>query len=198
MPFCRKCGRRLVEYSESCPDCGTSTTSPIIKIKKVNNNKQSTTLAAKKNPALKKVAKASIPIISTISVKEVTPIKLTTHPRPSAALAKVAPTKTEPTPKPTPPPTPTAPPRLVTPAPIYDHTEIKKSEVSLKEDYFANPHDYETQAFDFDLVCEHNHFWEEGKQLPISKGRAFCPKCGEKLRKPQRRQRNQRYRRMFA
>ena len=32
LPFCRKCGRRLPEYSQVCTDCGQSTTAPIIKL----------------------------------------------------------------------------------------------------------------------------------------------------------------------
>jgi hypothetical protein len=39
MPFCRKCGRRLPQYSESCPDCKTSTTAPIINTKRAQVNR---------------------------------------------------------------------------------------------------------------------------------------------------------------
>jgi hypothetical protein len=70
MPFCRKCGRRLVEYSESCPDCGTSTTAPLIKVKKAP------VARIVQAAAPTKVAKAVIPVPkAAVSVKVVAPAK---------------------------------------------------------------------------------------------------------------------------
>ena len=66
MPFCRKCGRRLVEYSEVCTDCGTSTTAPIINTKRV----QSSHLFRAGKDA--KIAKAIIPQVSPIQIKVIT------------------------------------------------------------------------------------------------------------------------------
>jgi len=188
MPFCRKCGRRLVEYSESCPDCGTSTTSPIIKVKKLNKNSPSVLLI--KPVGLKKVTKASIPFVSTITVKEIQPIKAYKPQKPAAPPKLVAPQKQVlAKPAATPKPAFAEPKKAVVPAVVYPITEIKISNVSLSDDYAANPHDYETQAFDYNLKCIKGHFFGEGKLLPLSKGKAFCPKCGEKLRKPKRKQR---------
>jgi hypothetical protein len=59
-----------------------------------------------------------------------------------------------------------------------------KSNVSVEDDILANPKDYESQTFDFDLKCANNHFWPAGKLLPVSKGKAYCPQCGEQLKKP--------------
>ncbi len=196
MPFCRKCGRRLVEYSEYCTDCGTSTTSPIIKVRKLNKNSPSSLL--RKPVGLKKVAKASIPFVSTISVKEVAPLKTAkpakpTPQKPVGTPKSVATAKPAPTPK----PAITTPSKPVAPAVVYPKTEIKKSDVSLSDDYAANPHDYETKAYDTNLKCVQGHFFREGALLPLSKGKPFCPKCGEKLRKPKRKQR-QRHERTFA
>lgn len=307
MPFCRKCGRRLVEYSESCPDCGTSTTAPIINTKRV----QSSHLFRESGPA--KIAKAMIPQVSPVQIKVITdkpsrvvvpvkvvspvkavapkpvlavkaiapkavvpakiaaPVKvapqakaveppkpfisakhivkpkrvtpqkpvaaftiafarpvagsniaqsnrvfstkLVTKPKqvvpalpvvkttPIAPGIQVAPPKAPVQPKPvapipsvTPPkpaaqlkpdaPTKTVTPKIVIPAPVYPPHKIIKSNVSLKQDITANPHDYETQAFDFDLKCPNSHFWPAGKALPVSNGIAFCLQCGERLRKP--------------
>ncbi len=256
MPFCRKCGRRLREYSEVCTDCGTSTTSPIIKVKTL---KAKSPLLAKP-VVFKNVAKASIPFVSPISFKVVEPTapkpvtryKPVTAPKPSmqakplqikAAVKPIAtaklpapvkitavkaasqikspppatksiPTQPSPTPhkqaQPIPLPAPATPPKQaelpkqveppkpVAPVPEIPPHDIIKSNVSLKEDYIAHPEDYENQAFDYNLICPHKHFWEEGVLLPISNGKAFCPKCGERLRKPKQRQRRQRYERTFA
>ncbi len=60
--------------------------------------------------------------------------------------------------------------------------EIKQSNLSIEEDIITNPHDYETQTFDFDLRCRHDHFFPAGSTLPVSKGKAYCPICGEQLR----------------
>ncbi len=62
MPFCRKCGRRLVEYSESCPDCKTSTTAPIINTKKASSAHPWVVTRTK-------VTKAIVPSGAIISVK---------------------------------------------------------------------------------------------------------------------------------
>jgi len=76
-------------------------------------------------------------------------------------------------------------------APTETHPthEIKQTNVSLKEDILANPHDYETQTFGFNLQCSNNHFWPAYKAVPISKGKAFCPECGEPLIKPKQKKR---------
>ena len=82
----------------------------------------------------------------------------------------------------------------VIPAKVYPEHEIIKSNLSLKEDLAANPQDYETQTFGFDLRCPNGHFWSAGKALPVSNGKALCLKCGEKLRKPKP-NKHQKYRR---
>jgi hypothetical protein len=74
---------------------------------------------------------------------------------------------------------PAPPPKPTSPAPVYPPHEIKQSNVSLKEDILANPHDYETQVFPFDLQCPNSHYWRAGRALPVSNGRAFCLQCGE-------------------
>jgi RNA polymerase subunit RPABC4/transcription elongation factor Spt4 len=168
MPFCRKCGRRLCEYSESCPECGTSTTAALIKIKKAPAARVA------KAAAPTKVAKAVIPAKAVISVKVIAPnraVKAVVSAK-AAAPAKLIITKP------------------VTPAVVYPPHEIIKSNLSLEEDIITNPQDYETQTFNFDLKCQYDHFWPEGKALPVSKGKAFCPECGERLRKPKRSQRH--------
>jgi rRNA maturation protein Nop10 len=285
MPFCRKCGRRLVEYSESCPDCGTSTTAPIINLKKGPGSGLNFKAAA---PS-KKIAKAMIPESTIVTVKTIpqppqpqspqkaTPqseivkvtilnaqAKVQTPPKKAASITQpknttparaVTPTKPpvppkpvlsakhivkpkravqvkprapfsftnarpvatftavqhkpavppkpapivqpKPTPKPAHVASPAKPapaPKPVTPAPVYPPHEIIKTKVSLKEDILANPHDYETQTFDFDLECPHNHFWPEGSALPVSKGKAYCLQCGERLRKPKPKKRHRRRR----
>ena len=308
MPFCRKCGRRLVEYSECCPDCGTSTTAPLINIKRSQSSCQPRTYRDANS------VKAFIPEASSIQIKVVTdkparavatakkvlpakvvppkavvevrafvpatPIKFVEQPKPVLSAKHIMkPTKSKPTkivaaftivnarpvagletpqPRPAAPkpltqvkpivleksvthpepavdattlaqPTlvaqpepivaiikpavqPTkvaqpkplfsqakhaAPPKPITPAPVYPPHEIIKSNVSLKEDMLANPQDYETETFPFDLECPQDHFWPEGKSLPVSKGRAYCPQCGERLRKPIPKKKRRRYRRSF-
>jgi predicted nucleic acid-binding Zn ribbon protein len=178
-------------------------------VKQVSGKPTAAAILGKK-VGIKNVAKASIPFVSPISFKAIAPTKtVKAAPKAKAAVTvkAVAQTKTavtakpvaaskpqitvkpaavEITPKPAPIPVPSKP---VTPAPVYAKTEIIKSNLNLKEDYTANPHDYETQTFDFALACPHNHLFSSGTTLPLSKGRAFCPECGEKLRKPQRRKR---------
>ncbi|MCL5877580.1 MAG: hypothetical protein M1540_07200 [Candidatus Bathyarchaeota archaeon] len=282
MPFCRKCGRRLVEYSESCPDCGTSTTAPIINLKKGPGSG----LNFKAATGSKKIAKAMIPANTIVTVKTipqppslgkvkpqseivkitilnaqakaVTPTKKAasvTQARNVAPAKLIAPTKTAAPPKAvlsakhivkpkravqskprapftiaharpvatftpvqhkpvaspksilvvnpkpiaqtagvTTPAKPALPPKPITPAPVYPPHEIIKTNVSLKQDILANPHDYETEAFDFDLECVHNHFWPAGSALPVSKGKAYCLQCGERLRKPKPKKRHRRRR----
>jgi rRNA maturation protein Nop10 len=166
MPFCRKCGRRLREYSENCPDCGTSTTAVLIKIKKPSPAR------IFKAAAPTKLAKAVIPAKSIISVKVIAPNKAVK----AVIQAKpISPTK------------PAIPAKLakpVVPAVVYPPHEIIKSNLSIEEDIITNPQDYESQPFGFDLKCQYGHFWPAGKALPVSKGKAFCPECGEQLRKP--------------
>ena len=82
-------------------------------------------------------------------------------------------------------PEPVFPSKSITPTEVYPPHEIIKSNLSIEEDIITNPQDYETQTFDFDLSCPHGHFWRAGKILPVSNGKAYCPKCGERLRKPQ-------------
>ena len=294
MPFCRKCGRRLVEYSEVCTDCGTSTTGPIINTKRTQSSRSFNIISDKK------IVKAIIPIASPVKIKVIIdkPTKVTTYVKATTESKAVAPAKTAisitaaapfkvATPpkedvarkpvlsakhivkpkkviqtKPTAPfsitfarpvaglnivqrkqvassipmsqpvqprsvvssppifqqkavaqaaanlpqATPTAslkrgtatatpvatptislePIKSTTSAPTYTPHEIIKSNLSVEEDIITNPQDYETQTFDFDLKCPNNHFWPEGKALPTSKGKAFCPKCGERLTKPKR------------
>jgi rRNA maturation protein Nop10 len=307
MPFCRKCGRRLVEYSESCPDCGTSTTAPLIKIKRPQSSSQllvggeakparvfipevssiQIKVATIKPPKIVAANKKDTPVKdappkATVEVRAfvpATPTKPAEPPKPvlsakhivkpkkgkatkavaaftianarpiaglQAPLSRPAaakpPIQTQPVvqaksvPKPEPaspiaslaqpilvaqpepivapikpvtPPTITAQPKPmfssvkhvapkpITPAPVYPPHEIIKSNVSLKEDMLANPQDYETEIFPFDLECPLEHFWPEGSALPVSKGRAYCPKCGERLSKPKpKKKRRYRYRRL--
>lgn len=300
MPFCRKCGRRLVEYSKSCPDCGTSTTAPLINIKRSQSSRKldeaNEASSAKafapevvsiqiKAPvqtvaATKKIspAKAAPPkaVIEVRAFVPAIPAKPIVQPKPVlSAKHIVKPTKSKPTkiaaaftianarpvagletPKPLPLPPkpltqakpivlenpfsppkpavdvttlaqpnlvaqpepivatikPVAPapiaaqpkpvfspakhaalPKSITPAPVYPPHEIIKSKVSLKEDLLANPQDYETQTFPFDLLCPQDHFWPEGSALPVSKGKAYCPQCGERLGKPKPKKKRNRY-----
>ncbi len=165
MPFCRKCGRRLPSYSEKCTECGTSTTASLIKIKKAS------ALAGKfKTAASTDVTKAVVParyiptsvkiIDKTKAAKTVTSAKNEVFANYPFTMAKQAiPTKS-----------------------ALAH-EIKQSKLSLEEDIITNPHDYETQTFSFNLECQYEHFWRAGKALPVSKGKAYCPKCGEQLSK---------------
>ena len=277
MPFCRKCGRRLAEYSEVCTDCGTSTTAPIINTKRTQTSRSFNTNVDKK------IAKAIVPKVSPVQIKVITdkpakattsvkavgvtkpvaatkmttsitasaPFKVATPPKDIAthkpvisAKHIVKPKRTVQT-KPTAPFTITfarpvaganivqrkvagsptsisqpvqprpdvssapavqdkpivtlfktvAPPKPVTPAPVYPSHEIIQSKISLKEDIIAHPEDYEMQSFSFNLKCPNDHFWQEGEMLPVSKGKAYCLKCGERLSKPKatKRRRYHRY-----
>jgi hypothetical protein len=339
MPFCRKCGRRLVEYSEVCTDCGTSTTSPII------NTKRAIGTHAFRAVGDKKIARAIIPDVSPVQIKvisdkpakavavvkavptakavaaskvasvqkavtqnkasaakpftpvKIAPLKITppkpveppkpvlsskhivkakkakqtkpaakftlTHARPVAGLEvppsmpvtiptsvaarpkpaviqpktvvvppkpaapqfpeaiptkiylapepaaapplviesapeiyddPVVPIVALPKPKPVIMTYPPSPPKPVPQAPIYPPHEIIKAKVSLKEDILAHPHDYETETFEFDLICPNKHFWREGTSLPVSKGKAYCLKCGERLSKPRKKTRRRYHR----
>ena len=96
MPFCRKCGRRLVEYSETCTDCGTSTTAPLFKTKIAP--KKASAAHIVRAVASKKVAKAIIPIIPhkiTVSIKVIAPTKTaqTVVPVKTSAPTKIVPAK---------------------------------------------------------------------------------------------------------
>jgi hypothetical protein len=165
MPFCRKCGRRLVELSESCPECGTSTTAPLIKIKKASGAHPVRALASKK------IAKAIIPAEPiVISVKVIAPEKAVK----AVVVAKEAkPAKS------------IVPAKPIVAAVVSLPHEIIKSNISLKKDITQNPQDYETQTFDFDLICPNGHFWPEGAKVLVSNGIGFCLRCGERLRKPE-------------
>lgn len=164
MPFCRKCGRRLVKYSKSCPECKTSTTAPLIKIKKAQVTHSATPVAQKK------IAKAVIPEKSiVVSIKVIAPNKLV---KPVAPAKKVAPAKL------------IIPAKPVSSAAIKPQHKIIKSTLSLEEDIITNPQDYETQTFSFDLKCPHNHFWPAGKAVIVSNGEGYCLRCGERLRRP--------------
>jgi len=303
MPFCRKCGRRLAEYSEVCTDCGTSTTDPIINIKRTQSSRSFNTGSDKK------IVKAIIPIASPVKIKVITdkpakvatPIKAATGPK-AVAPAKTVTIVTAATPfkvatppkeaasrkpvlsakhivkpkkviqtKPTSPfsitfarpvaglnivkrkqvassipisqpfqsrsvvssapvlqpksvdqvapipaslvasiapsnpvytpldpnftlAKPVVSPRPITPAPVYAPHEIIQSKTSLKEDILIHPEDYEMQSFDFNLKCSNGHFWREGKMLPVSKGKAYCLKCGELLSKPMAKKRRRYHR----
>ena len=166
MPFCRKCGRRLREYSESCPDCGTSTTAPMIKIKKASAAR----IAKAATPA--KVVKAILPAKAVISVKVIVPNRAVKAVVQAKPITPAKATK------------PIIPAKPVVPDVVYPPHEIIKSKLSLEEDIITNPYDYETQTFRFDLKCQYDHFWPEGQALPVSNGKAYCPECGERLRKP--------------
>lgn len=204
MPFCRKCGRRLQPYSESCPDCGTSTTAPLINVKKASANRKF------KAAAPTKIAKAVIPAPEiTVSLKTVAPVKpakaaaqtKTSSPAKAVTVKPVAEVKIVAKQAKTSPPVEALavvePPAQAKPAKPFEEPpkhEIKQSKLSIEEDILANPRDYETQTFDFDLKCPHEHFFPAGSTLPTSKGKAYCPICGEQLRKPERKKRP-RYRR---
>ncbi|MGD6851730.1 MAG: hypothetical protein ACQCN6_06710 [Candidatus Bathyarchaeia archaeon] len=258
MPFCRKCGRRLAEYSKVCTDCGQSTTSPIVNIKRTQGTRflpegaddRITSIiipqvAADKPTKAIAVIRAVAPIKPTVkafeppkpglSAKHITKSKKAKPSKPAApfTIANARPVagfevpqpKLVASPKPPPPkavapaapvaspkpaaqpqpsvapviPLPVAQPKPAAPsktrvaiaklappppAPVYPPHEIIKSNVSLKKDILTNPQDYETESFEFDLECRHGHFWLEGSVLPVSNGRAYCPQCGERLRKP--------------
>lgn len=277
MPFCRKCGRRLAEYSEACTDCGTSTTAPII------NTKRTQSGHSFNSSGDKKIAKAIIPKVSPVQIKVITdkptkatatsvkaveatkpvganktatsitaatPFKIATptkdiaKPKPVLSAKHIVKPKRTIQTKPTAPFSitfarpvtdpnivqrkvagspgstiqpvqprpqfssepalqhkpivtlfkPVAPPKPITPAPIYASHEIIQSKISLKEDILAHPEDYEMQSFSFNLKCPNDHFWQEGKMLPVSKGKAYCLKCGERLSKPKAKKRHRYHR----
>jgi uncharacterized OB-fold protein len=73
--------------------------------------------------------------------------------------------------------------KVITPAKVYVKTEIKKSDLSIEEDVITNPQDYKHQVFAYDFKCQYDHYWPAGKPIPVSKGKAYCPECGERLRK---------------
>ena len=120
------------------------------------------------------------PVIAAIPVPTPKPL---VQPNPVVVTIQVPPPKPVVQPKPEAPAKPITP-KIIILAPVYPPHEIIKSNISLKQDITANPHDYETQAFDFDLKCANGHFWAAGKALPVSNGIAFCLQCGERLRKP--------------
>jgi len=174
MPFCRKCGRRLPEYSESCPECRTSTTAPIINVKKASSSR------IIKHPAPTKIAKAVIPARPiTVSVKVLSSAKPTKR---AVSVKAVSEPKAVPVAKP------------AAPANVYPEHEIIKSNLSIEEDILANPKDFETQTFGFDLQCKYGHFWHAEEALPTSNGKAYCPKCGERLSKLKPKKHRRRYR----
>lgn len=174
MPFCRKCGRRLPEYSKICPECKTSTTGPIINIKKAPA-KNSATVASEKITKAVIVAKKA-----AISFRVV---PLTKSAKRNGSAEAFTPTKS------------VIPTKPAVPDGAYPGHEILKSNASIEEDILINPKDYETQTFNFDLQCKYSHFWPAGKALPTSNGKAFCPKCGEQLEKTEQHKRR-RYRRL--
>lgn len=194
MPFCRKCGRRLPEYSETCTECGTSTTAPMVKIKKgpairIKAPEQAQTVKSFEPPvtiiSLKPIAKAKA-IKAAEPAKTVLSPKIATQPKAALTIRPKTPIQR-------------AQPKLVTRAePLAPLTielhEIIKSNVSLKKDIITNPHDYELQTFGFDLQCPNGHFWPAFKALPVSNGRAFCLKCGERLTKPKRKKKTKYHR----
>jgi hypothetical protein len=168
LPFCRKCGRRLPEYSKICKECGTSTTAPLIRIKKSSGN----SLFKAVSPA--RTAKGAFSAEPIIAVKVSAPAKPA---KADLKAKKVKPAKTQSV-------TVAIQAKPIIPAVIYPPHEIIKSNVSLKEDITSNPRDYERQSFNFDLECSRGHFWAAGELLPVSNGKAYCLKCGERLRKP--------------
>jgi hypothetical protein len=205
MPFCRKCGRRLQQYSESCADCGTSTTATLIKIKKTSAKKNTKAdapdwAAQATSPVSIKVFSSAKPVKTVLQAKAAKPIAPAAvylkHKDLIAKLAKTAvscPSKKVECKKQTQtiktPDKPYFPSKPVNPAAAYPPHEIVKSNLSTEEDIITNPQDYETQPFSFDLSCQHGHFWSAGRALPVSKGKAYCPKCGEQLRKPKSKKR---------
>jgi ssDNA-binding Zn-finger/Zn-ribbon topoisomerase 1 len=133
------------------------------------NIKKASSAKSYKTTAPTKIAKAMVPsrdVIITIEVIE-----------PTKSIKAVAPAKGNSN-------SPSIPSKPVFPTEVYPTHEIKQSKISLKEDIIKNRHDYEKQTFVFDLRCPKGHFWRSGKPLPLSNGKAFCPKCGEPLKKP--------------
>jgi len=141
MPFCRKCGRRLTSYSKICSECKTSTTGPLIDIKKASTVKSFKTVAPTK------IAKAIVPSKDIIiSIKVIDP----TNSANAVAFNKGFSNANS--------NTLNSPSKPGVQAEIYPAHEIKQSKISLKEDIMTNPHDYETQTFSFDLQCSNDHF----------------------------------------
>ena len=171
MPFCRKCGRRLALYSKNCPECKTSTTGPIINIKKA-------AIKSYKTSAPTKIAKAMVPerdsIISIIVIEPTKSAKLVACNKAVTSANLDFPSFAS---------------KTAAAIEVHPMHEIKQTKVSLREDILANPHDYETQTFGFNLQCSNNHFWSAYKPVPVSKEKAFCPKCGEPLKKPKQKKR---------
>jgi hypothetical protein len=200
MPFCRKCGRRLQQYSQSCIDCGTSTTATLIKIKKASTKKNTKAdapdwAAAATSPVSIKVFSSAKPVKTALQAEAAKPASAKVYLKHTDVVAKFAKaaiphppknaesqkaTKTKVTTK----EQPFYPSKPVTPAIDYPPHEIIKSNLSIEKDIITNPHDYQTETFSFDLSCRNGHFWSAGRALPVSKGKAYCPKCGEQLIKP--------------
>jgi hypothetical protein len=200
MPFCRKCGRRLPEYSQTCTDCGTSTTATLIRIKKASAKKTAKAdgpdwAAQATSPVSIKVFSSAKPVKTLLQVRAAKPVASpTVYPKHKDMIAKLAKT------------TITHPPKFELkrqaktqflvqqehysrPQPInFAATspphEIIKNNLSTEEDILTNPQDYQTQPFNFNFKCPHGHFWRAGRALPVSKEKAYCPTCGEQLRKP--------------
>ncbi len=206
MPFCRKCGRRLKEYSENCPECKTSTTATLIRIKKASPKKKAKAdapdwAAQATVPVSTKVFSSAKPVKTVLQAKAAKPVTAATvylkHKDVIAKLAKTsifrsskkvelkktAETKVKVQEE------PYFPSKLIIPAVVSAPHEIIKNNLSTEEDVITNPLDYETQAFNFDLSCPNGHFWRAGRVLPVSKGKAYCAKCGEQLRKPKSKKR---------
>ncbi len=201
MPFCRKCGRRLQQYSQSCTDCGTSTTATLIKIKKVSAKKNAKAdapdwAAQATSPVSIKVFSSAKPVKRLLQAEAAKPVAHATvylkHKDVIAKLAKTAfsrPARKVEFKRP-------AKPQVtvqqetyfqskpVNLAAIIPPHEIIKNNLSTEEDILTNPQDYQTQPFSYDLRCPHGHLWRAGKTLPVSNKKAYCPTCGEQLRKP--------------
>jgi len=169
MPFCRKCGRRLIEYSKKCAECGTSTTAVLINVKKSSSNRLFRASAQAKLTQVT-LPNSALPPIKTTPPNNTRVIKVNPVNAPTISVPK--------------PVVRVAPAVPVVPAIIYPPHEILKSNLSIEADIIANPNDYEKQIFGFDLKCPYGHFWAEGKSLPVSNGVAFCPRCGKRLKKP--------------
>jgi hypothetical protein len=118
-----------------------------------------------------KITKAIVPNRDIIiSIKVIEPTKPTKAVTPAKAAAMENPNTSR---------FPTKP---AAPVEVYPTHEIKQSKISIEEDIITNPHDYEKQSFSINLECPNGHFWRAGKPLPVSKGKAFCPKCGDPLK----------------
>ena len=69
------------------------------------------------------------------------------------------------------------------PANVYKVDIIQSKDVSTEEDIITNPADYVHQTFSRELYCPYGHNWSSGTLIPMSNGRPYCPKCGERLKK---------------